>query len=296
MNASDVLARSRHATRPASALQQRDHDRSCLLRSFPHEGNMDEHELTQELERFTTRFTDRVAQASEVLEHSPSQRVRDEALRNTLAYISSAIEIATGLYAEIDLLDMVVFIHLCRNVIEKHWIPTLYDDAGVELSDAFAKSEAEISDIADRAVGSTRRNQLEGLVDDWLADNPGQVRVEGIRLADFASGAARAAADRRLEARGILSSVKVATQAANEAMILVERARFLLHRMPTVWRFQARLSAREILSDSIAQVSEGPDAPLVKMRHRALRLARSGAIAAALVAIGGVFMLRRRRR
>ena len=56
---------------------------------------MDEHELTQELQRFTTRFTDRVAQAVEVLEHSPSQQVRDEALRKTLGYISSAIEIAS---------------------------------------------------------------------------------------------------------------------------------------------------------------------------------------------------------
>jgi hypothetical protein len=163
---------------------------------------MDEHELTHELQRFTTRFTDRIAQATEVLEHSPSQRVRDEALRKTLGYISSAIEIATGPYAEIDLLDMLVFVHLCRTVLDKHWIPTLYADEGLELSDAFAKSETEISDIADRALGASRTEDVMSLVDAWLADNPKQVRVEGIRLADFASGAARAAAERMLEAKG----------------------------------------------------------------------------------------------
>lgn len=257
---------------------------------------MDEHELTQELQRFTTRFTERIAQAAEGLERSPSQRVRDEALRKTLGYISSALEIATGPHAEINLLDMVVFVHLCRTVLDKHWIPTLYGEEGRELSDAFAKSETEISDIADRALSASRRQRVEQLVDAWFADNPTQVRVEGIRLADFASGAARAAADRMLEARGLLSSAKTATEAANEAMLIAERGRFLLHRMPSVWRLQARLGAREILGDSIAQVTEGPDAPLTKIRQRVVRLAMSGAVVAGLLGVGGVLMLRRARR
>jgi hypothetical protein len=253
---------------------------------------MDEHELTQELRRFTTRFTERIAQATEVLEHSPSQRVRDEALRNTLGYISSAIEIATGPHAEIALLDMFVLVHLCRTVLDTYWNPQLYGNEGLELSAAFARSETEISDIAERALGSSRKQHVSSLVDAWLADNPGQVRVEGIRLADFASGAARATAERMLEAKGILSSVRTATEAANEAMVLVERALFLLHRMPTVWRVQARLAAREILGDSIAQVSEGPDAPLVRMGHQAARLARSGVIAVAVLGVGGLLIRR----
>jgi hypothetical protein len=257
---------------------------------------MDDHELTQELQRFTTRFTDRIAQATEALEHSPSQRVRDEALRNTLGYMSSAIEIATGPEPEIDLLDMVVFVRLCRDVLDKHWIPTLYDDAGRELSEAFAKSDAELANIAERALGPSKTEHLANLVTSWLADNPMQVRVEGIRLADFASGAARARADRMIEARGLLSSVKTATQAANQAMVLVERGLFLLHRMPSVWRFQARLAAREVLGDSIAQVAKGPDAPLVRASHHARGLAKAGAFYAALLAVGGVIMWRITRR
>lgn len=253
---------------------------------------MNEHELTQELQRFTTRFTDRIAQATEILERSRDQRVRDEALRNTLGYISSSLEIATGPSAEIDLLDMIVFIHLCRTVLVKHWIPTLYAEAGGELADAFAKSEAELAEIAERALGPARAAHAASLVDAWLADNPGQVRVEGIRLADFASGAARAAADRMLEAKGLLSSVKTATEAANQAMVLVERGQFLLHRLPTVWRFQARLASREILADSIAQVATGPEALLPKVAVRARHLAASTAVIVALLG-AGVLLLRR---
>jgi hypothetical protein len=253
---------------------------------------MDEHELTQELQRFTTRFTDRVAQAAEVLERSPSARVRDEALRKTLGYVSSAIEIAAGPYPEIDLLDMVVFVHLCRTVLDKHWIPTVYAQEGYELSEAFAKSETELSDIADRALDPRRRQHLANIVDEWLADNPGQVRVEGMRLSDFASGAARAANDRMLEAKGLLSSVKTATEAANAAMQLVERALFLVHRMPSVLRLQARLAAREILSDSINQVAGGPESPLRKLAHGAGKLAKVGAAAAAALTVGGVLTRR----
>jgi len=258
---------------------------------------MDEHELSQELQRFTTRFTDRVAQATEVLEHSPSQRVRDEALRNTLGYMSSAIEIATGPDPEIDLLDMVVFVRLCRTVLDKHWIPTLYGDAGLELSEAFARSDIELANIAELALGASKMEHLADIVGAWLGDNPTQVRVEGIRLADFASGAARAAADRMIEARGLLSSVKTASQAANQAMVLVERGLFLLHRMPSVWRFQARLAAREVLGDSIAQVAHGPEAPLAKISQRGRELAKSGALFATLLTIvGGVVIWRLARR
>ena len=235
---------------------------------------MDDHELIQELERFTTRFTDRVAQATEVLERAPHRQVRDQALRKTLGYISSAIEIATEPHAEIGLLDMVVFVRLCRRVLDERWIPSLYGEQGRELSDAFGTSETEIDDIATRALGASRSEHVASLVDAWLADNPTQVRVEGIRLADFASGAARATSDRMLEARGILSSVATATQAANEAMMLVERGLFLLHRMPTVFRLQARLASREIVGDSIR--------PVVTL----------GAVAAGILAIGAVFIRR----
>jgi hypothetical protein len=250
---------------------------------------MNEHELTQELQRFTTRFTDRVVQAAEVLERSPNQRVRDEALRKTLGYVSSAIEIASGPYPEIDLLDMVVFVHLCRTVLDKHWIPALYEEEGYDLSDAFARAEGELNEIADRALDPARREHLANLVDGWLADNPSQVRVEGMRLSDFASGAARAAADRMLEAKGLLSSVKTATEAANAAMQLVERAMFLVHRMPSVLRLQARLAAREILGDSIAQITGGIDALRGRLGRRVRRLAKLGT-PAALLGIGGMII------
>jgi hypothetical protein len=235
-------------------------------------------ELQQELERFTTQFADRITQATASLDRSPREAVRDEALRKNLLYVSSAVEIATGPYPEINILDMFVFIHLSRTVLEKHWIPKLYGPEGVGLADAFAKAESELSAITAVALRPRQREELVALVDAWLAENPAQVRVEGVRLADFAVAAGSAAAERAGQAKGLLSSVKVAARTANQALLLSDRCLFLVHRLPSLWRLQARLGAREVLSDAVTQLSG--------------RLARRGLLYLGLLGVGGVLMLR----
>ncbi len=213
-----------------------------------------EYELQQEVLRFATLFTDRITQATEILGRSRRPGVGDEALRKNLLYVASAIEIAGGPFPEINLLDMVVFVRLSRAALERHWIPALYGAEGADLAEVFARSERELADLAARALSPGHREQLDHLVQAWLEDNPGQVRVEGIRLADFSAAAGSAAAGRAGQARGLLASVKSATRTANQALLLSERGLFLFHRLPSLWRLQARLGAREVLDDAIARL------------------------------------------
>jgi hypothetical protein len=257
---------------------------------------LSEYELQEELERFTARFTDRITQAAAALDSSEHPRIRDEALRKNLLYVSSAMEIATGLSSETNLLDMVVFVRLCRVVLDKHWIPTLYGRHGAELADAFANAEEQIQAIATQALQPEQRAQLARVIDTWLADNPDQTRVEGVRLADFAATAGAAASERRGQATGLLSSVKTATRTANQAALLSERGLFLFHRMPSLWRLQARLGAREMLSDALVQLYEGPESPIEKLTERARHLARRGLLYAGLLAGGGAVLWRLLRR
>jgi hypothetical protein len=249
-------------------------------------------ELQQELERFTTQFADRVTQAAEGLERSPDQAVRDEALRKNLLYVSSAIEIATGTYPEINILDMVVFIHLSRAVLEKHWIPHLYGQDGASLADVFAVAEEDLTEVAAKALSPAQRKELLAIVDDWLTNNPAQVRVEGIRLSDFSAAAGSAGADRAGHARGLLASVKAAARTANQAVVLSDRYLFLVHRLPSIWRLQARLAAREIQADAVAQLSGGPNAPLVRAAREARRLARRGLLYVGLLGAGSFLVWR----
>jgi hypothetical protein len=262
---------------------------------FAMESVSSEYELQAELERFTARFTDRITQATAALDSSehPEIRpeIRDEALRKNLLYVSSAMEIATGLSSQINLLDMVVFVRLCRTVLDRHWIPTLYGRHGGELADAFASSEDQILAIAARALQPGQSAQLARVIDTWLADNPDQTRVEGVRLADFAAAAGAAASERTGQATGLLSSVKAARQTANQAALLSERGLFLFHRMPSLWRLQARLGAREMLSDALVQLCEGPDSPVARLTGRARRLARRGLLCVGLLGAGALVWL-----
>ncbi len=237
-------------------------------------------ELQQDLQRFAARFVERITQCAENLQASPRADVRQEALRKNLLYASSATEIATGPSARVNLLDMFVFVHLSRAVLERHWIPSVYRASGLELQSAFETSEDELRDVTLRALGDGGLAQLTGIVDTWLAENAGATRVEGMRLADFSNLAGAAASGRALEARGLLSGMKVATEAANQAMVIAERGLFLLHRLPFLLRMHVRLGVRDTVDDMVQRFRTGSELPSIA------RLAKRGAFAALFGVVG----------
>jgi hypothetical protein len=247
-------------------------------------------ELQQEIERFTTQFTDRVTQAMDTLAQSDRPDVRQEALRKNLLYQSSAVEIATGQFPVVNLLDMIVFVRLCRAVLERHWIPTLYGEAGRPVLDAFTWADEDLDRTAARTLEPAQREQLAELVSSWLNDNPDQTRVEGIRLSDFAS-AAGSQAGRAKQAGGLLAGVRSATQTANQALLLSERALFLVQRLPFLWRMHARLAGQEMIGDALFLITEGPQAPVPRLKDGAQQLARKLTLGAGLFT--GVSMLAR---
>jgi hypothetical protein len=215
---------------------------------------MDDIELQQDVERYASQLTERVTQALEPLERSPDAAISDTALRQNLLSASAAVDIATGPFPEVNLLDMLVFVRLSRGVVEEYWVPEVYGAAGEDLEDAYRKSEEELWSLADKILDEPRKRELMDLIDQWKIANPGQVRVEGVRLGDFSVAAGEAARARAARAKGLLSSVRSATQAADQALLLAERARFLVYRTPFLVRLQVRLAAREIVSDTVSQL------------------------------------------
>lgn len=200
--------------------------------------------LEVRLQRFTTHFVDRISQAAEELGETLRGPGRQEVLRSTLRYLSAATEIATGAVSEANLLDMVVFLRLSRRALELHWIPRVYGAAGRRFLEAFERSEAELSGLVQGVLSPAQRAQLEAILRAWIEDHPYQVRVEGIRLSDFTETASS-----RVQLSGLMSGLTAAPKITNQALLLAERGIFLVHRLPALWRLQARLGAHEILSD-----------------------------------------------
>lgn len=85
------------------------------------------------LRRFESQFNAQVQNADRDLESSSDAGVRYRAALNRLIYSTNSLGIATGPSPEANLLDMVAFIELSRDVLERYWIPKVFDTSGIEL-------------------------------------------------------------------------------------------------------------------------------------------------------------------
>jgi hypothetical protein len=252
-------------------------------------------DLQQHIQRFATGLTERLTDALVPLERAGDREVRQAALRQMLLYSSAAHDIATGPRPELNLVDMIVFARLCRGALERHWIPTLLGAAGSAAAEAFRAGEEELWAIAAELFDDQQRQSLRALIEDWVADHPDQVRVEGVRLSDFTAEAAAGGAHgkRAATARGLLKSISSATQAADQALTLAERGMYLLHRLPFLIRLQIRLAASEIMTEATLRLRGGGEALEGQLRWMGARLLR----AAPLIALAGAgFALVRRLR
>lgn len=217
-----------------------------------------EAELQQDVERFTSRFMESVAETSAPLTLIEDPGVRQLAMRQVLVYSSSALEIASGMTPETSLLDMMVFVSLSHRLLEKHWIPSVFGDRGQPLQDAFARAEKDIWKTSEKVMRTDQQAKLRGLVEGYLRDNPNQIRVESVRFDDFSVFAGRVSERQAKEAGGLFGEVKAATMAADQAVLLGERGLYIAHRMPFLLRLQARLGVSEVMTDSLRRMNELP--------------------------------------
>ncbi len=210
-------------------------------------------ELQQDLLRFAGLFSERVEQAAEPLSDIRDPRRTADALHRALLYEAHALEIATGPSPGVDALDMAVFITLCREAFERHWLPHVYGAAGRDMFRALETSEADAWTIAGKVLSSAQEDLLREQVRAWQAENPAQVHVEAVRLADFSKLHGDAA--KNAAASGLLASVKSATRTADDALRLGERALFLAQRAPFSLRLQVRIGTLELMAEAGQQVA-----------------------------------------
>jgi hypothetical protein len=212
-------------------------------------------ELQQDVQRVVTVFMERIAQASEPLVDQEFHPDRKEALlRRLLMYSSSALDIATGPFAELNALDLMVFTVLCRDALVQHWIPQGIGREGHRLVEAFNRTEQEASEVLGKILDARQQAEVRDLIAAWQASHPGQFRVEGVRFSEFSEHAGAASDERARKSRGMLGQLRSATSAADQALLISERAFFVAHRIPFLIRLQARIGVQETLGDSLARL------------------------------------------
>jgi hypothetical protein len=211
-------------------------------------------ELQQNIQRVATVFMDRVAQSGERVTGDAPQAAHERALlRHVLLYNASVLDIATGPFPELNTLDMLVFSMLCRGALEQHWIPESLGNDGKPLLAAFTDLEHDLWDIAPKILDPEEKQRLREIVAEWKQANPKQFRVEGVRFQEFSEFAGTSESERARKARGLLRKVQAATQVADQALLMGERAFFVAHRLPFLIRLQGRIGVQETISDSLAR-------------------------------------------
>lgn len=213
-------------------------------------------EIQQAVQRLSGVLVDRLEQAFDPLINQADVRASEQAMRRYTKCVSSIYDIASGPLPQENAMDMYVFVNLCGATLLRYWIPNVMGEAGRPIEQAFRSTAAEISPVLHRFLAPEERRDLDMLIGQWLARNPDQVYVEAVRLTGLAESFRGAPGERERRASGLLSSVKSATQAADQALLLGERAMFLLPRLPYLVRAQVRLAVRQITMDAMGSAKE----------------------------------------
>lgn len=179
--------------------------------------------------------------------------------RQGLLYATSAIDIATGATPEVNLLDMMTFLTLSKEAIREHWIPIVFKQHAEKLLRVFEKSEKEIWEIAAKVSSEKERNYFRDVIHEWKKENPGQYRVESIRLTGLSRTAGNIEDKRSKKISGILVAIKGASASADQAVLLANRAMFLAQRMPFLIRMHTRIGAKDIIQDTFGWVHEADE-------------------------------------
>jgi hypothetical protein len=231
-------------------------------------------ELQEDLQRFGSHVVASIRPTFAELEESDDPKIRQVALQHFIDLASSTLDIVTGTYADVGLLDMIAFVRLNREVLEAYWVPEVYGPRAEELVTEFRESEELLVPIADKVLTKPQQKELDDLITAWRNDHPRTVHVEWLRLSDFSEKAGHIERERAKKTEGLLSSVHAAVSSADQALSLADRAMFLAPRVPSIIRLQARLGVREVTSDALRRLDEAREP-----------LAESGAIVRDLATI-----------
>ncbi len=237
-------------------------------------------ELRFRLERFADGLAEALSSPlDDLLASEPDIRKRKIILEAKYAFNSNAIFIASGPYPSVSLLDMVVFVNVLRASIERDG-SRIFGEAVHPVLRAARKYEAEVWELAGGILSTGQLDDLRGLIASWIVANADRGYSEAVRFDAFASGF-EGAEERK--AKGLMSAVRHATAAADQALELAERMNYFFQRAPAIWRLHGQLAYFEIAAQpEIAGVLANTDSIAASTD----RLSRSVADLSALITSG----------
>ncbi len=209
-------------------------------------GKISRAQLQDALIRYQASFSESLRESFRPLDTSSDPKIRTQAVRSRLNYVSSSLDIVLGAIPEANLLDMVAFIELSRDAYSGYWLPKVYGKKGEKVLQAFNSADESIWAIAAKILSPEQMNLLHEILAKWRDDHKGQIAVEGVRLTQFSAVTGERASELQNSVSGLLSQVTHATHAADQAVLLGERSLRYAEMLPFLARMQARAGVTDV--------------------------------------------------
>jgi len=175
---------------------------------------------------------------------TPEARVT--ASRMQVYSTASAVDIATGPYPGVSLLDMVVLVTLNRILWEDYYLAQHFGKPAEIVVKAFKMLETQIWSLAAKVMTTEQQEDLMDLITEWQLQHPRYTAVNFIRFSDFKGLGKKPRLEQVAQPGGLFREVSEATRAVDEVRDTAERLRYLLTRMQLIAGFQATLVYHEL--------------------------------------------------
>jgi hypothetical protein len=203
-------------------------------------------QLQDDLMRFEGRFAARLVTAFRPLVESPEPRLRLRATRDQLGFMTAALDIAVGSAPVVDLLDMLTLVSLGRGAMDRRWSVDRWGEAALGVADAFRISMDDIWAVAAGLLSSEVEAELREVIREWQRENPDNDDVTAVRLSAYAKYRQGSSSN----TAGLFALLRGATQTADTAVLLGDRALYATQRLPNLVRLHVQIAGSEIAAEA----------------------------------------------
>lgn len=240
-----IIAGCAAVTTGASRSQEKSASQQAVERVGP--GQLSRKELQAALMSFADTFNVTISQAVIIMaDQLDTPDARLAASRMKVYAVSSAVDIVTGPYPGIALLDMLVFVTLNRIVWEDYYLAKHFGQPAEIVVNALKMLETQIWSLAAKVLTAGQQEDLKALILEWRAQHPIYTTVNFIRFSDFKGLGKKPRLESATKPGGLFSQVTEATRAVDEVRDTAERMRYLLMRMQLIAGLQGTLLYHEL--------------------------------------------------
>jgi len=180
-----------------------------------------------------------------------------------LATATSAVQIAAGPSPVTNAVDMLVMVSLSRRIVEAGWTAR-YGEQAQPLLESYRTLERRARRLLDGIGSREQKDELDALMDTWIAENPAATSAAFIRFDNLArTGPGRAESAARaspslLSMIGLdpLQGIDPAVREVQQTRLLAERWVYYAQRLPILLDLQTSLiGARAAADPQVRQVT-----------------------------------------